>query len=102
MNVLRSKDGRFLECVCVLMVNLLSSVKKSPPAIELFVKKLGFGMGGATVAQISNIIITHFTAVHTLEITRIISALLIYIQPVKYLDETLKQRLVFIFRGAIE
>lgn len=86
MNILKSKDGRFLECVCVLMVNLLSSVKKSPQAISYFVKELGFGIGGSTVTQISHIMITHFTAIHSLEINRIIAALLIYIQPVKYLD----------------
>lgn len=102
MNILRSKDGRFIECVCVLMVNLLSWVKKSPATIEYFVNKLGFGIGGATVTQISHVMITHFTAIHPLEITRIIAALLVYIQPSKYLDEALKNRLVHVFKGAVD
>jgi hypothetical protein len=102
MNILKSKDGRFLECVCVLMVNLLSSVKKSPHAISYFVKELGFGIGGNTIIKISHIMMNHFTAIHSLEINRIIAALLIYIQPVKYLDETLKNRLVHVFKGLVD
>jgi hypothetical protein len=66
MNVFRSKDGRFLECACVLLFNLMSAVKQSPSACEYYIKHLGFGVGGPTIAQISYIIITHFTAIHTL------------------------------------
>jgi hypothetical protein len=66
MNILKSKDGRFLECACVLLVNLISAVKKSPTACQVFVERLGFGLGGATVTQISHIILTHFSAIHTL------------------------------------
>ena len=43
-------------------------------------------MGGVMAVQLSQAMITQFTAVHTLEITRVIAASLVYIQPVKYLD----------------
>lgn len=102
MNILKSKDGRFLECACILMANLISAVKKSPSASEVFIERFGFGANGTTVHQISHVIMTHFTAVHTLEITRIISALLIYIQPVKYFDDELKNRFLHVYRGIVE
>lgn len=65
-------------------------------------ERLGFGLGGATVTQISHIILTHFSAIHTLEITRMISALLIYIQPSKYFDDQLKNRLIHIYRTQVD
>ena len=64
--------------------------------------RLGFGVGGGTVNQISQIMVTHFTAVHTLEITRIIAALLIYIQPTKHLEEPVRNRLIHVYRQLIE
>lgn len=102
MNIIKSKDGRFLECACILLANLISAVKQSPSASELYIQRLGFGLNGDTVCQISHIIMTHFTVVHTLEITRIISALLIYIQPVKYFDDHLKNRFIHIFRCIVD
>lgn len=54
------------------------------------------------MSQITHIIITHFTAVHSLEITRIISTLLIYVQPGKYLDDQLKNRFIHVYRGLLE
>jgi len=38
MNILRSKDGRFLECVCLLVTNILSAVKKIPDSLNYFIK----------------------------------------------------------------
>ena len=87
MNIFKSKDGRFLECTCVLLFNLLAAVKLSKTATQYYISKLGFGMSGCTVVELSNILINHFIANHTLEITRMICSLLIYIQPTKYLED---------------
>lgn len=63
---------------------------------------MGFGLGGPTVLQLSNIIITHFTAIHTLEIMRIISALLVYMQPSKYLDDQIKNRFFHVYGQLVD
>jgi hypothetical protein len=37
-NILRSKDSRFLECICILIVNILTEMKKSPKYISFYIK----------------------------------------------------------------
>jgi hypothetical protein len=66
MNIFRSKDSRFVECSCVLLYHLMHAVKKSPEVCQHFINKLGFGMGGSTINQISLILLGHFTAIHPL------------------------------------
>ena len=87
MNIFKSKDGRFLQCTCVLLFNLLAAVKQSKTATQFYITRLGFGMSGCTIVELSTILINHFMANHTLEITRMLCCLLIYIQPTKYLED---------------
>lgn len=102
LNIFRSKDSRFVECSCVLLYHLMSAVKKSPKVCLYFINQLGFGMGGSTITQLSFILLGHFTAIHPLEITRIIAGLLIYIQPMKFLEEQIKNQLVHITRSSLD
>ena len=81
LNILKSKDGRFLECACILLFNLMGEVKKYPAVSLYFIERLGFGAAGQTIYQLSSVIINHFTAIHPIEITVVLSSLLIYIQP---------------------
>jgi hypothetical protein len=63
---------------------------------------LGFGVGGQTASEITLILIGQFSAMHTLQIMRMIVSLVIYIQPTKYLDDNLKNRFIHGYKGVVE
>jgi hypothetical protein len=101
MNILRSKDSRFLECICVLIMNVMTQVKKLPESLPHFIKELGFGLNGVMSVTISDILITQFNAMHSIDIIRVVCCLLVFIQPTKYLVDDVKNRFIYLYEAVL-
>jgi len=53
------------------------------------------------VLTISNILITQFNAMHSIEIIKIISSLLVYVQATKFLVDDTKNRFIYMYKAML-
>ena len=63
---------------------------------------MGFGINGRIINQITEILINQFIAFHPLEVNKIITSLLLFIQPTKYFLDDMKNRFLYVYKNLID
>lgn len=101
LNVLKSKDSRFLEMGCNLLLGLLEQLRTNEQVHKDYLTVVGFGINGITLTTISSILINQLTVTHKLNTIRVIGELLKCLQPNEYLLNDSHNLFVHVYQNII-